>query len=204
MDDNLLLMSSIGSIVIFLSVFPALWISGRIILRNFSLHKHAIQIFLWLALGGLILTPIYDFLRYLGYVLSLVIPSLRNSVPISVFLGVGPYLVYSIITLILGVIVYTLSFNHAHTLINKGRIPLNPELQLGNWELSIVLLGVAGLVNQLISGIIVKFLFIYLPSLTDQLNFAQGLNGFWISWLIAFIILLGTLFIMYQKIQTRE
>lgn len=202
MDESLQLMESVMSIAVFLIAFPALWISGRIILRNYAGDNRATQICLWLALGGLILAPLTDFLRYLGSVLSLIIPSLWNSNPITVFLGVGPFLLYSTLMLILGIIVYGLGIIYGRQLLAQGKLPLIQGLKLNNWESGFVLLGMAGLINQMVRGIVVRFVSISLPSLTETQDLAQGFKGFWVTWLIAFLILLVTLFVM-DKLITR-
>lgn len=63
-------------------------------------------------------------------------------------------------------------------------------------------MGMAGLINQMVRGIVVRFVSISLPSLTETQDLAQGFKGFWVTWLIAFLILLVTLFIM-DKLITR-
>jgi len=204
MDVALQLMNSVSGIGIFLAAFPALWISGRIILRNYASDDRTTQIFLWLILGGLILTPLNDFLRYLGSVLSLIIPSLWNSGTISVFLGVGPFLLYSTITLILGVIIYALAVYYTRKMVAQGKIPILQELQLDNWELGFVLLGIAGLINHMVSGLVVTFVNINVPIMTARQDLAQLSKGFWISWLIAFLILLVLLFIMNDQVYRRK
>ena len=201
MDSSAQLMSSIRSIAVFLAAFPALWIAGRITLRNYSSNDRATQMFLWLALGGLILTPLTDFLRYLGSLLSLVIPSLRYAGTITVFLGVGPFLLYSTITLILGILVYGLALYDGRMMIADGNKPFLPQLQLESWELGFVLLGIVGLINHMVSGVVVSFVNMYLPSLAAQQGLAQLSTGFWISWLMAIVVLLVTLFIMRERTQ---
>jgi hypothetical protein len=196
MDSSAQLMSSIQSIAVFLAAFPALWIAGRITLRNYSGNDRATQMFLWLALGGFILTPLTDFLRYLSSLFSLIIPSLWDSGNIMVFLGEGPFLMYSTITLILGIFVYGLALYDGRMMIADGNIPLVQELQLESWELGFILLGIVGLINDMVNGVVVSFVNIYLPSLTAQQGLAQLSTGFWISWLIAIVVLLVTLFIM--------
>ncbi|MEJ2263837.1 MAG: hypothetical protein P8X95_10355 [Anaerolineales bacterium] len=200
MDSNVQLMSTMESIAVFLAAFPALWIASQIVLRNYSGDDRATQLFLWLALGGLILTPLTDFLHYFSSLLSLIIPSLRNSGMITVFLGVGPFLLFSTITLILGIFVYGLALYDGRTIIAEGAIPLIQGLKFSRWESGFVLLGIAGLINQMVSGLVVRFVSIYLPNLTAQQGLAQLSMGFWISWLVALIILLVTLFVMRERI----
>ncbi len=204
MNDSMQLISSVESAAIFLVTLPALWISGRIILRNYAVENRALQIFLWLTLGGLILTSLVDFIRYLSYVLYLIIPSADKVGSASVFLGKAPYLYYSTITLVLGIAVYGLALYYARKLVAQSKLPFIQGLQISKWEFGFVLLGIAGLVNHMVGGIIVNFVTIYFPSLTAQLDLTQLFKGFWISWLIGFIILIVTLFFMSELLNRRE
>jgi hypothetical protein len=203
MIDSIQLISSVYSTALFLATLPALWISGRIVLRNYAGEYRAFQIVLWLAFGGLILISFMDFLRYLSYALNLVIPSSKSD-SISVFLGMAPFLYYSMISLILGIAVYGLTLYYARKLVAQGKLPFIKGLELSNWEFGFVLLGMAGLVNRMVNGIVVNFVTIYIPSLTDQLDLTQLSKGFWISWLIGFIILIVTLFCMNELLYRRE
>jgi hypothetical protein len=204
MNDSMQLISSIESAAMFLISFPALWISGRIILRNYAVENRTLQILLWLSVGGLILIPLMDFLRYLGYVLYLIIPSSDKFGSISVFLGIAPYLYYSTITLILGIAVYSLAFYHERNLLTQSKLSFIQGLDIRNWEFGFIILGIAGLVNHMVRGIVVNFVSIYFPSLTAQLDLAQLSKGFWISWLIGFIILIVTLFFMNKLLNRSE
>lgn len=204
MDSNVEWLSTVGSIGYFLAVFPALWISGRIILRNYSGDNRTAQIFLWLALGGLILAPLTDFLRYLSSILSLIVPFFRISADVTVFLGMGSFMVYSGITLVLGIVVYSLALYYLRMIVVRGKIPIVQELQIVKWELGFVLLGIAGLINHMVSSLVISFVSISLPSLTDDKDIAQLLSGFWISWLLAFLVLFVTLWIMNDRLSKRE
>jgi hypothetical protein len=204
MNDSMQLISNVESAAMFLVTFPALWISGRIILHNYTVENRALQIFLWLALGGLILTPFIDFIRYLSYDLYLIIPSSDKFGSASVFLGMAPYLYYSTIILVLGIAVYSLALYRTRKLVAQSKLPFIQGLQISNWEFGFVLLGIAGLVNHMVGGIIVNFVTIYFPGLTAQLDLTQLFKGFWISWLIGFIILIVTLFCMSELLNRRE
>ncbi len=204
MNASSQLISSIESILMFLAAFPALWISGRVILRNLSQESRFTQILLWLALGGLILIPLTDFLSCLSSVVSLLLPPAERSASISVVLGTGPYLFYATLTLLLGIAVYILALSNTRRILSQGKSLLVQAVQLRNWELGFVSLGIVGLINRMVRGVVVGFVSIYLPSLTTQLDSGQLSKGFWISWLVAFLILLVTLFVMNERIYKRE
>jgi hypothetical protein len=110
--------------------------SREVLSRNDTGEDPTTQLFLWLALGGFILNSSADLLRYFLTFLSLIIPPLRDFTPITIFLGTGPFLAYSTISLILGIIVYSLAYFYARRMIVQGEIPLIRALQLENWDLS--------------------------------------------------------------------
>lgn len=204
MEVNEQWLNSMGSIGYFLAAFPALWIAGRIILRNYSGDNGTAQIFLWLALGGLILAPMTDFIRYISSILSLIVPLFRISADVTVFLGMGSFMVYSGITLVLGIVVYSLALYYLRMIVVRGKIPIVQELLIVKWELGFVLLGIAGLINHMVSSLVISFVSIYLPSLTDDKDIAQLLSGYWISWLLAFLVLFVTLWIMNNRLSKRD
>jgi hypothetical protein len=96
-----------------------------------------------------------------------------------------------------------LSYSYARRLIAQGEIPLIHALQLENWELGFVLLGVTGLINRMVRGIVEGFVSINLNDLASRLNLSPQ-KGFWISWLIALLILLATLFVINERISKSE
>jgi hypothetical protein len=132
MNDNTQLINSIGNIAIFLAAFPALWISGRIVLRNLPPDSRTTQFFLWLALGGLILTPLTDFLRYLSSIINFLLPQTGPAPNMNVVLGMGPYPIYAGLTLILGVAVYALALATARPIVAQGKFPILQRVQLHN------------------------------------------------------------------------
>jgi len=197
-------LSTIGSIAYFLAAIPALWISGRIILRNYAGGQKTTAMLLWLALGGLILAPMIDFLRYLSAVLSLIMPLFWNQASISVILGMGSFMIYSGITLGLGVVVYGVTLYYLPKTIVPGKLLIAQEWQLEGRERGFILLGIAGLVNQMVSGLVTGFVSIYLPSLAQEQDWTQLSSGFWISWVLSFLVLLVTMLVMNGRLLKRE
>jgi hypothetical protein len=56
----------------------------------------------------------------------------------------------------------------------------------------------------MVSSLVISFVSIYLPSLTDDKDIAQLLSGYWISWLLAFLVLFVTLWIMNNRLSKRD
>jgi len=204
MDASSEFLSSIGSIGYFLAAFPALWIAGRIVLRNYSGGYRAAQITLWLGLGGLFFTPITDALRYFSSIVEFITPWFWTSFTINVFLGTGSFMAYSAIRLALGMIIYGLALYSLRLMIDQGKVRIAQYWQVEDWELGFLLLGIAGLVNHMVSGLVIGLVSIYLPSLIEGVEVAQMSRGFWISWLLGFLILLVVLFIMNVRLSKRE
>jgi hypothetical protein len=177
--------------------------SRDVLSRNDAGEDPTTQLFLWLALGGFILNPLADLLRYFLTFLSLIIPPLWDFTLMTVSLGMGPSMAYSTISLILGIAVYGLPYSCARRLIAQGEIPLIRALQLENWELGLVLLGVISLINRMVRGIVEGFVSINLNDLASRLNLSPQ-KGFWISWLIALLILLVTLFAINERLSKNE
>ena len=204
MDASSDFLSSVGSIGYFLAAFPALWIAGRIILRNYSGGHRAAQFILWLALGGLFFTPITDALRYLSSVVELIIPWFWNSFTINVFLGMGPFMAYSAIQLALGITVYGFALYYLRTMILQVKITIPQTIKIENRELGFILLGIAGLANHMVSGLVIGVVSIYLPSLVEGVEMLHLSKGFWISWLLGLLVLLVTLWIMNERLARRQ
>jgi hypothetical protein len=55
-----------ASLLVFLAPIPALWISGRIILRNPIAADRSTRLFVWLVLGGFFLILLADLISYLA------------------------------------------------------------------------------------------------------------------------------------------
>lgn len=204
MADSMQIIHGVTSVALFLATFAALWISGRIILRNYDGNNRVLHFILWLALAGLIHTPLLDFILYLGSILNLIIPSSDQSGSISVFLGMAPILNFLTIRLILGIAVYGLTLYYVRKLVVPDRLPYIQGLRLSDWEFGFILLGIAGLMNNIVRGIVFNFVSINFPSLITSFDQAQLIKGFWITWLIAFLILIGTLFCMNELLYRRE
>jgi hypothetical protein len=128
----------------------------------------------------------------------------RNCRGEATFLGMAPFMYFLTIRLILGIAVYGLTLYYARKLVAPDRLLYIKRLQLSNWEFGFVLLGVAGLVNNIVGGIVINFVSINFPSSILHFDQTQLLIGFWITWLIAFIILIGAMFCMNELLYRRE
>jgi hypothetical protein len=201
MDTSLQILDSVAGILIFLAIVPALWIAGRIVLKN-RLGDHRTQLFLWLVLGGFFLIPLVDLISYLRDLISLAIPSDQNVTNFPLFLGTSSWLIYSVIAITMGVIVYSFAIYYGGRIIENRRFPILKELTLNSLEKGFILLGVAGLFHQMIRGIVINFIWMRLP--VSQYVSSQGLIGSLVGWIIAFLLLAIAIISMSGKLQGEQ
>jgi len=201
MDANFQILDSVGGILIFLAAVPALWIAGRIILKN-PLGDHRTQLFLWLVLGGFFLIPLVDLISYLRDLILLAIPSDQNATNIPLFLGTSSWLIYSVVAITMGVIVYSFAIYYGGRIIEKRQLPILKDLTLNSLEKGFIVLGIAGLFHQMIRGIVINFIWMRLP-LSPGVT-SQGLIGSLVGWIIAFLLLAIAVISMNRKLQSEQ
>jgi hypothetical protein len=201
-DANFQLVYSISNIIMFLAVIPALWVSGRIILRNPVLEERSISLFLWLVLGGFFLIPMIDVLAELRSLISFIVSPEENMGAIPIFLGTTSWLLYSIISLALTIFVYAVAIYYGRLLLAKHGLPVIEQLSLNNMEQGFVVLGFAGLFNAMIHGIVMNFLWIGNTGATRTVTL--GSWGAMLGWILAFLILALAIIYMNGKLENER
>jgi hypothetical protein len=186
-----------ASIFIFLSAFPALWISGRVILRNFLGESRFVQLFLWFVLAGVVLIPLTDFVKYLLTIAEVILPSFQFLGQITNFEDSNLYSPASI-TLVIGVILYGIAIFYGRKIILSGKIPVINSFQLSSFEMGVILLGIAGIINYQVNRIVVNFAYL------NVLISAGGNLGFLLNLLAGILILLVAFLIMNELLNRRE
>lgn len=202
MDAGFQILDSIVSIIIFLATIPALWVSGRIILRNPISGDHPLRLFLWLALGGFFLIPLVDLISYLRDLISLAFLSDQNLTEIPLFLGTTSWLQYSAIVIATGIIIYSFAIYYGRKLIAEHGFPVMKELALGSLEQGFIVLGLAGLFNHMIRGVVINFIWMRTPVPTGAPS--QGVIGSFVGWIIAFLVLALVLIFMNGKLEGEQ
>ncbi len=175
----------VASILIFLAAFPALWIAGQIVLRNLGQQGRPIQLILWFALGGCFLIPLIDLLSYLRDLIGLAVPSGQSGSEFSLFLGRIAWPRYSGMAVALSAILYGLAIYYGGRLFTQTRLMEN--LTLNPLEKAFIVLGLAGLINQMVRGIVLNFLWIRIPVPTEISS--QGLFGALLGWIVGLMLL---------------
>src|SRR5687768_5452202 len=137
------ILNFVASILIFLALIPALWISGRIILRNLITADHRTRLFLWLVLGGFFLIPLADLISYFSSLLMLAVPLDQNTTPVVLFLGTTSWFTHTRLFTTIGVSIYALGIYHGSKIIDEKRLPVIKDLALSSLEQHFMVLGLA-------------------------------------------------------------
>jgi hypothetical protein len=200
--DTLGLLSNVLYIAL---AFFALWIAGRMVLRNLSLLQNkisssrAIHLAIWLALGEIFTLPLIDLLGLIQLITTL---STDETGEVYTLWGSVPPLIYD---LCMG---FTIVFIYSYTVILgwkplfKRVPPISGSIQLSSFEKFFSLCALAGLVNH-----VVRFVFISIiwPQGTFEIGgFGKGIAGFFAGWLTGFIILAIAIYVMYELIAKKE
>ena len=202
MDTGSQILDSVVSIVIFLATIPALWISGRIILRNPISEDRSTRLFLWLVLGGFFLIPLVDLISYFRDLISLAIPSDQNVTEFPLFLGTTSWQLYSAIVIAMGIIIYSFAIYYGQKLIAKHGLPVMKELTLSSLEQGFIVLGLAGLFNHMIRGIVINFIWMRFPVSTSVSS--QSFISSFVGWIIAFLVLAIVIIFMNGQFKSEQ
>jgi len=111
-----------------------------------------------------------------------VMTTMWGSVPWPVFTGTQFLLTLS---------VYGFVIFHVHKLADEISFPY-----------LFVILGIAGLANQLVDAIVSRFVWLHVPVITRPIS--QGLVGITISWLLALILLTVIYLVINDRLSSRE
>jgi len=202
MDAKVQILSSISNFIIFLAVVPALWVSGRMILKNATQYDRAIQLFLWLVLGGFFLIPLIDLLSSLRSLVSLIVSPEENMLEMQLFLGRTSWFLYSAINLVVAVAIYAVAIVYGRRFLTEYGRPVIERLSLNDTEQVFIILGLAGLLSSMIHGIIANFLWI----LNTEANRTVTLGdwGAILGWVLGFLMLLLAVLLMNQRLDKEE
>ena len=195
-------LSFVASLLIFLALIPALWVSGRIILRNPLTENRPTRLFLWLVLAGFFLNPLQDLISYLAGLLMLAIPSDQRMTEVVLFLGTTSWLFYTILFTVIGVITYSLGIYYGRKIIDERRLPVIKDLALSSLEQDFMVLGLAGLLHSMVTGILLRFFSIRIPVSSDP--FSWGFVGALVGLIGALLILAIVIIYMDRKLKSQQ
>lgn len=202
MDDRFLIVETISNVIMFLAVIPALWLSGRIILRTSIRSDRAIQLFLWLVLGGFFLIPLIDLLANLRSLVSLIVSPEENVVQVQLFLGTTSWFLYSALSLVVAVAIYAIAIIYGSRFLTEHGQPVIKQLSLNSIEQAFIVLGLAGLMNSMIRGIVTNFLWIL--NTESVRTVSTGHWGAIMVWVLGFLILILAILLMNKRLDKEE
>jgi hypothetical protein len=130
------------------------------------------------------------------------VPSDQNTTPVVLFLGTTSWLTYTILFTAIGVITYALGIYYGRKIIDERRLPMIKDLALNALEENLMVLGLAGLLHSMVTGILRRFLSIRIPSTHDP--FSWGFMGALVGWIGALIILAIVIIYMDRKLKSQQ
>ncbi len=101
-------------------------------------------------------------------------------------------------------IVYLVVFVSLYRLKDESEIPILQKLQITDMEYILIMMAIAGLVNRIVKGLVLGFVQITTPFQFSQQIQGNTQIGFWISWVVAFLILLAVLSSMKARLMGRN
>ena len=148
MNTNLEFFFNLVGTGLMIAAIPALWVSGRILLRNPITTDRVTQLFLWLVLGGFFTIPLVDILSDLG---NLAIAAIQADQPdLAVRIGTT--------SILWNLIIYIVGIYLGLRVMARLGLPFIKELTLTPLERGFMVLGLAGLFNHAVSGILINLI----------------------------------------------
>lgn len=145
-------LDALFNILIVLAVIPALWVAGRIVLRNSIIDQMAVRLFVWLVLGGFFLIPLVGLVSVLRNLLSVVLSGQTASPLDERFLGLTIPALYAAMDAIIWMIGYGIALFYGPRLMRQYGARVSEALGLTPLEQAFAVLGLAGLFITLLKG----------------------------------------------------
>ena len=215
MSTTINIIDSFYSMALFLILFPALWVAGKIILSQIpviqgsqdeliSPIRHGVLILYWIVLAGLFILPLTDLLG-LGYLLfGTFLPDVYNSevTGTTTMWGSVSWSLYAGTQFLFTSLVYGFLLFHLRKIGQGIVLPYLGEIRMTKIEKVFLIFGIAGLANQLISTTVSGFIWLHVPFITGQIS--QGVVGITISWLLALILLALVYLVINNRLLSKE
>ena len=205
------ILNTIYSIALLLAVISAPWIAGKIILRNLSQvqeHKddtvleRPLILMIWLALGGLFVTPLLDLIGIIDVFVETFVPLF--AIPASQFVtvsGTEPWPLFTSMRGALLLLVYGLALWLGLKVLSIWNIPIDLSIRVTPFEKVFMILAFGGLAYRAV----VTVVGLVISSGATALSFRLGsqLAGEGISWILALLLLGLILLIMLNCLDAR-
>ncbi len=145
-------LDALFNVLIVLAVIPALWVAGRVVLRNSMIDQIAVRLFLWLVLGGFFLIPLVGLVSVLRNLLSVIL-SWQTASPLDErFLGLTIPALYAAIDAVIWIIGYGIALFYGPRLMRQYGARVSEALSLTPFEQAFAGLGLAGLFITMLKG----------------------------------------------------
>ncbi len=179
----------------------ALWIAGRIVLRNLSFvhnkisSNRAIQLLIWLALGEIFILLLLDLLGLIQLITTL---SSETGEAYTLW-GSVPPLVYDLSTVFTVLFIYSATLTIGWKPLFKRVPPILEAIQFNVYEKVFSLLAIAALVNHVIRFIIHSVIWQQTPLEVEGLG--KGIAGFFAGWLTGLLIVAIIIYVMSELLE---
>jgi len=208
------LVLSISSLLRLISIPVALWLASRFEPRVGALLQGEgtsrlgtiPRTVIWLALGAVFAIPLFDLVTLLHQFVELFAPAswgLANGT-FTAFWGAASPRVFDALSAGTTLVFYTVA-----SLIlwrSFGEQPSSSLAHLAPASADRILLALAfaGLVNLIVSSILVGVVFVQLPTAAQPLGFGVGVVGFVAAWLVGLLLVLAMVLWMHMHFQPTD
>ncbi len=155
MEVGFPVLDTLFNILVVLAVIPALWVAGRIVLRNSAINQISIRLFAWLVLGGFFLRPLVGLVSLLRNIMSVALSErMASNMPAIelVFLGLTPAALYAALDAVIWLVGYGITLVYGPRLMRQYAARTVQALGLTPLEQSFAVLGLAGLLITMLDG----------------------------------------------------
>jgi hypothetical protein len=205
------MLNTLYSLAWLIAIIFALWIAGRMILRNIPqvqetkddmILERPLILMIWLALGGLFVTPLQDLIGLIDSFVETFVPLF--AIPASQFVtvsGTEPWPLFTGMRGALLLLVYGLALWLGLKVLRIWNIPIDLAIRITPFEKGFMILAFGGLAYRAVYAVV--GLVISSGATALSLRLGSQLAGEGISWILGLLLLGLILLVMVNRIDTR-
>ena len=202
------ILNTIYSLAWLLAIIFALWIAGRIILRNISqvqenkddmALERPLILMIWLALGGLFAIPLLDLIGIIDAFVETFVPLF--AIPASQFVtvsGTEPWPLFTGMRGALFLLVYGLALWLGLKVLRIWNIPIDLSIRVTPFEKVFMILAFGGLAYRAVDAVVGVVISTGASALSLRLG--SQLAGDGISWILGLLLLGLILLVMANRL----
>lgn len=166
--------------------------------------KRGVLVLYWIALAGLFILPLTDLIGLGFLLLETILPGLYTyeQPMMTTMWGSAPWPVFTGTQFLLTLSVYGFVMFQLRKLGDEISLPYLEKTRMTKIERVFIILGIAGLANQLVDATVSRFVWLHLPLINGPIS--QGLVGITISWIVAMILLTLIYLVINEKLSSKE